>query len=69
MLTEWSKKDDIFSDKSLMKSHSNLVKIKGPFGKVCDYFESTKRIQKALLILMFEMSWWNRQLHLQWVMP
>ena len=49
ILTELGKKGDIFSDRCLMNSESNLVSIMGSTSRVQDYLESPEKDSESVI--------------------
>ena len=49
ILTNSGERDDIFSDRSLIKSQSNLVKIMDSLGRVSDYLEPLKKNPEGVI--------------------
>ena len=52
-LTKWGKKDDIFSDKFLMKTQNKIVQIRSLLGRVWDYFDPIEKDSESVTSINF----------------
>ena len=53
ILSETGKKDEIFSDRSLMKAQGNLTNVMGPLSRLWAYFDNLKKYDKGVTDLDF----------------
>ena len=51
ILSEAGKKDEIFSDRSLMKTKKNLTNIMGPVGCLCAHLDHLKKDNEGVIDL------------------
>lgn len=51
ILSEAGKKDEIFSDRTLMKAQGNLINIMGPLGRLLEYLDHLKSDDKGVIDL------------------